>query len=391
MRTHRKPVKVAILLHGQGLEPAKGIGTLKGAGLERIIGITNRQTRSVLGEELFDKVTNSGKDERTADTRLNQLAAAYEGITLARAFLHAKPAEGAPSVAELYYGNQLDIAVAGHSVGEIVAASLEPLLSLQGRVTDSGRYKKGLTVLKERGQIMFEHYMANPGAHRMGVVIGKSDEFCAALVGLAEAEHGRGSVSVAGHNSPTIHTLAGKADAVSYAIEHAKSSGATTVDTLNDYGFHDYETMHECAMELKAFLKAHKELKFSSHFPVVSSRNGKTLKRARALRADFSSGVEEPVMWHCCGSDEKHPGKGFVIDTLIREGYAVHVVFARELKGWERELEKERRATVIAITDYASLVAGCSKIAQLVRENSSSHYQVLAPAQAMQSAPSPQL
>ncbi len=377
MGTHEKPVKVAVLFHGQGLEPAKGIKTLRGCGLEEIIEITRVKTRTVLGEALFKKVVNSSREERTANTLLNQVAAAYEGILLARAFLHAKPVEGSPSMAELYYENQLDIAVAGHSVGGIVAASFEPLLYIQGRVNDSGRYEKGLTIIKERGRIMLEHYKAHPGSHRMGVVINKSGKFCAALVGLAEAEHGKGSVTVSGHNASAIHTLAGNAEAVSYAINHAKSSGAAVVERLNDYGFHDYGTMHECAMELNAFLNAHKkELKFRSHFPVISSRNGKTLNRARSLQADFYRGVEEPVMWHCCGSDERHPGKGFVIDTLVRQGYNVHVVFARELKGWERDLEEKGQATVIAVTDYKSLVAGHEKILELVAARKAAHYHV---------------
>lgn len=395
MNIRKKTLKIALLFHGQGLEPAKGIETLreKDRTLDRIIGITCRQTRSFLGEELFERVISSGREERTADTQLSQLAVTYEGTILARAFLHYKPKEGAPSVAELYYGNNLNVVLAGHSVGGTVASGFEPLLSARGKVIDSGRFKKTVELVKERGRIMLEHHKEHPDAYCTGVVIKKSDEFCDALVQLARAECGGGSVSVSGHNSASIHTIAGKVEAVTYALQHAKSSGATVVERLNDYGFHDYGIMHECALQLKDFLNSHKEeLRFNSYFPVLSSRNAKTLRRARALRADFWKGVEEPVMWHCGGSDHKNPGRGFVVDTLVRQGYNVHVVFARELKGWERELERNRLAEVIAVTDYNSLVEGYSRVLQLVKENASVPYLRRAPAaRVMQSAPSLQL
>ncbi len=396
MSVRKKPVKIALLFHGQGLDPAaEGIETLVGKSktLERVRGITHRQAKSVLGSKLLEEVISSSKEQRTKNTLLNQLAAAYEGILLARAFFHYKPENNsAKSIADTYYGNKLDVRVAGHSIGEIVAAGFEPLLLANGKVADSGRFKKDLGITLGRGGIMLKHHGQHPDDYRMGVVIGKSDSFCEALVQLATVEYGEGSVSVSGHNSLSIHTIAGKVNAVSYVMKHAESSGAKVIERFNDYGFHDFETMHECAQEFKEFLKAHTEVGFSSYFPVTSSRNGKTLKRTRSLRADFWKGVEDPVMWHCDGSDHKNPGRGFVVDTLVRQGYNIHVVFARELKGWERELERSGQAEVIAVTDYNSLVEGYSRVLQLVEETSAVPYARQAPAErAMQPALSPQL
>src|SRR3989338_1846700 len=98
-----KHLKAAILFPGQGLVPTgSGIETLVGQTKElgQIVALTNQQTRNVIGNDLFARVTSSTREERAGNTVLGQVAVAYESTVLGRAVLHFKPSAGDPSLAE---------------------------------------------------------------------------------------------------------------------------------------------------------------------------------------------------------------------------------------------------------------------------------------------------
>ena len=197
---------LALLFPGQGSQ-AVGMGQslLDGSAVARAVF---GEAEDILGFELT-RMCREGPAEELADTYNTQPAL----LTVSMAVLKATAAR---------MGDRLPLptAFAGHSMGEYSA------LVAAGALT----FADGLRLVRERGRLMREAGLRNPG--RMAAVLGMDADDLAALC-LDVTEDCGESVQIANDNNPAQQVVSGTVAAVAQVEKRAPDRGARRVVPLD--------------------------------------------------------------------------------------------------------------------------------------------------------------
>ncbi len=196
---------VAFLFSGQGAQHAGMARELHArsptfrAALERCAGVLDGLLEEPLAEILFGR----GGAERIHQTEYAQPALVAVEIALARLWES--------------WGIVPD-AVAGHSVGEIAAAHVAGVLTLED----------ALTFAAERGRLM----QALPAGGAMAAIMAPPDAVGEAIAGREE------EVAIAAHNGPEAVTISGEAEIVTELVGLFKSRGIPATPLQVSHAFH---------------------------------------------------------------------------------------------------------------------------------------------------------
>ena len=186
---------LAFLFPGQG---SQSIGMLADLAEEfQEVGNTFQEASDALGYDLFELVSK-GPVERLNETEYTQPAMLAAGVSVWRVW--QKVSDVRPAF------------MAGHSLGEYTALVCAESLS----------FRDAIGLVRERAKLMQQAVPVGVGA--MAAIIGLEDD---AVVGACEkASKDEEKASPANFNAPGQVVIAGHAEAVSRAIEHAKAAGA---------------------------------------------------------------------------------------------------------------------------------------------------------------------
>jgi acyl transferase domain-containing protein/acyl-CoA synthetase (AMP-forming)/AMP-acid ligase II len=196
---------VAFLFSGQGAQHAGMARELHArsptfrAALERCAGVLD----GLLGEPLAEILFGGGRAERIHQTEYAQPALVAVEIALARLWES--------------WGIVPD-AVAGHSVGEIAAAHVAGVLTLED----------ALAFAAERGRLM----QALPAGGAMAAIMAPPDAVGEAIAGREER------VAIAAHNGPEAVTISGEAEIVTELVGLFKSRGIAATPLAVSHAFH---------------------------------------------------------------------------------------------------------------------------------------------------------
>jgi [acyl-carrier-protein] S-malonyltransferase len=172
-------------------------------------------------------------------------------------------------------------AAAGHSLGEFTAYYVAGSLSLQD----------ALTLVRRRGQLMYESGVRRPGA--MAALLGDLKEPIEAICAKATME--AGLVSPANYNSPGQVVISGEEAGVERAMALAKEAGAKRAMRLNVSG-----AFHSALMEtaLDGLTEAVADLSFTNpKFPVYANVNAEPVTLADRGRQLLLQQLTRPVRW----------------------------------------------------------------------------------------------
>lgn len=173
--------------------------------------------------------------------------------------------------------------VAGHSLGEISAATAVGSLSVED----------GVKLVRARGELMWEAGSRTPGT--MAAVVGLDADKVEAVCQQLSAG-GEGVVVLANLNSPGQLVISGDVDAVEAAAEPLKEAGARRVLPLKVSGaFHS--PLMECVQpDFTVVLEGMALVNPAA--PVVANVTAQPVSDASALGAGLVAQLVSPVRWN---------------------------------------------------------------------------------------------
>ena len=199
---------------------------------------------------------------------------------------------------------------AGHSLGEFTAY----------HAAGAFEFPDALTLVRRRGELMFESGTARPGA--MAAILGLSEANVEAACTRALDE---GDVVPANYNTPEQLVISGEVAAVERAMAIAKELGAKRAIRLNVSGAFHSPLMEDAAAGLKAALDAAPIA--AIHFPVYSNVSAYPAAGSADAKKLLLRQLTSPVRWtelvrHMA---EEVPdalfvemGPGAVLSTLVK-------------------------------------------------------------------------
>ena len=199
----------------------------------------------------------------------------------------------------------------GHSVGELAAAHVAGVFSLQDAVT----------AVAARGRLMQEL----PPGGRMAAVEAAEEEVTALLAGRAE---GPGRAGIAAVNGPSSVVVSGDEDAVREVVEVMRARGRRTRELPVSHAFHSprMDGMLDGFREVLATLTLREPV-----LPIVSNVTGRPVTSAEVRSADYwVRQVREAVRFHdgvstLLGQGVRtfvELGPDGVLSAMVREGAA---------------------------------------------------------------------
>ena len=171
-------------------------------------------------------------------------------------------------------------AAAGHSLGEYSALVAAGVLS----------YPDGLRLVKERGRLMYEAGINQPGT--MAAIIGLDED---QVYAICDQVKDVGIVQPANFNSPGQVAISGEVQAVRAAMEKAKEAGAKkAVELVVSGAFHS--PLMQAAQE--GLKKALEETDFrDAKVPVYSNVEAKPVTDSNQIRDLLYRQLTMPVLW----------------------------------------------------------------------------------------------
>ena len=165
---------------------------------------------------------------------------------------------------------------AGHSLGEYTALAAADSLSLAD----------ALKLVRERGRLMYEAGLKNPGSMMAVIAFDRAplQEVC------AEA-----GVEISNVNAPGQLVISGAIDKLEVAAQLAKQRGARRIIPLNVSGAFHSTLMQPVLDEFSRFMES---FKFSApRIPVVSNVTALPLTDDRAIREELLSQLRRCIQW----------------------------------------------------------------------------------------------
>jgi [acyl-carrier-protein] S-malonyltransferase len=255
--------KIALLFPGQG---SQSVGMLQEL-LESsdIVKATFAEASNALGYDLAELVLN-GPEEKLNQTHRTQPALLTASVAIYRDWLAANP--------------DVDVVMAGHSLGEYSALVCSDVLSLS----------EAVKLVENRGLYMQEAVPAGVGS--MAAIIGLGDEeIKAACAASAQGE----VVSPVNYNSPGQVVIAGHKAAVDRASQACKDAGAKRALPLSVSVPSHCELMKPAADKLAADLAA---LTFNTpKCDVINNVDVKAETSADAIKDALVRQLYNPVRW----------------------------------------------------------------------------------------------
>ncbi|WP_166376174.1 ACP S-malonyltransferase [Pseudoalteromonas sp. Z9A4] len=255
--------KIALLFPGQG---SQSVGMLQEL-LESsdIVKATFAEASNALGYDLAELVLN-GPEEKLNQTHRTQPALLTASVAIYRDWLAANP--------------DVDVVMAGHSLGEYSALVCSDVLSLS----------EAVKLVENRGLYMQEAVPAGVGS--MAAIIGLGDEeIKAACAASAQGE----VVSPVNYNSPGQVVIAGHKAAVDRASQACKDAGAKRALPLSVSVPSHCELMKPAADKLAADLAA---LTFNTpKCDVINNVDVKAETSADAIKDALVRQLYSPVRW----------------------------------------------------------------------------------------------
>jgi [acyl-carrier-protein] S-malonyltransferase len=173
------------------------------------------------------------------------------------------------------------VAAAGHSLGEFSAYHVAAMFDLRAAAT----------LVRRRGELMYEQGVARPGA--MAAVLGVLTSSIEAICDQATAE--RGLVVPANFNSAEQVVISGDVAGVERAMELCKEAGAKRCLPLPVSGAFHSPLMEGAVPGLDAALAAAEW--HTPRIPVVANVNGEFVREASRARALLLEQLTSPVRW----------------------------------------------------------------------------------------------
>ena len=169
---------------------------------------------------------------------------------------------------------------AGHSLGEFTAY----------HASGAFAFPDALTLVRRRGELMFESGTARPGA--MAAILGLSEANVEAACARARAD---GEVVPANYNTPEQLVISGEVAAVERAMAIAKELGAKRAIRLNVSGAFHSPLMEDAAAGLGAALDAAPIA--ASDFPVYSNVSAYPAAGSADAKTLLLRQLTSPVRW----------------------------------------------------------------------------------------------
>ena len=314
--------QVAFLFPGQGSQ-AVGMGAdvyATSAAAKRVFETVDETLGFSLSNLCF-----SGPEETLRDTINAQPAI----VTVSLAFLAAFQEALSPEASS--WSSPLTPAyTAGHSVGEYAALAAAGALDLTQTALQ----------VRERGRLMHQEGQACPGG--MAAVIGMDAEVLqkvcreatqqiqATIPPDATQRHpGQGQVVVANYNAPGQIVISGEQQALTRAIELARTRGAKRVMPLSVSA-----AFHSPVMQPAAHNLAHSLATANIHdttIPIISNITATPLTSVAAMRKELAEQVAAPVQW--IGTIDYLTNGGVRVFIEIGPGQALTGMIKRIAKG----------------------------------------------------------
>lgn len=226
---------------------------------------------SILGLP-FAQLMREGPAETLDDTLNTQPALYIASIAILRAL-------------ESRHGELTPIGAAGHSLGELTALTAAGALP----------FESGLTLVRERAQLMKEAGASHPGA--MAALLGPTVAEADAICQQAAADTGKPLV-VANDNCPGQVVISGDAEALERALIIAKERGVKRALKLAVSVAAHSPLMAGASAGFKLALD---RTPFSApRYPVISNVTGQPLRDEAGIRAALGLQLTSPVLWTAC-------------------------------------------------------------------------------------------
>lgn len=218
----------------------------------------------IMGLDLRDIIFN-GPDEILRQTQFTQPAIYLVSVTLGELLLQK---------------NIIPIAAAGHSLGEYSALTISGAFS----------FETGLKLVKLRAESMQQagEIMNGTMAAIMGLDKGKIEEIC-------RQSNEKGIVVPANFNAPGQIVISGEVEAVNYAMNLAKETGARKVIELNVSGAFHSPLMSNAKEALTDKLNS---IEISdTNFPIYSNVTAKPVIKSEEIRERLIQQLENAILW----------------------------------------------------------------------------------------------
>ncbi len=283
-----------------------------------------------MGKDLYEKYPTAQKvfDQANEIMGIDLKQICFEGPEeeLKKTFI-TQPAIFVHSVAVFYIlqekGVQFD-AAAGHSLGEYSALVAAGVLN----------YEDGLKLVKERGRLMYEAGVNQPGT--MAAIIGLNEERVYAICDQVKEV---GIVQPANFNSPGQVAISGEVEAVRTAMEKAKEAGAKKAVELVVSGAFHSPLMGSAQEGLKQALE---ETEFrDAQVPVYSNVEAKPVQDKDEIRDLLYRQLTMPVLWQN------------LIQNMIADGVqrTFEVGPGKVLKGLQKRIDRGIPCTEIGTVE----------------------------------------
>lgn len=183
---------------------------------------------------------------------------------------------------EMLGGSVTPLAAAGHSLGEFTALTAAGALS----------YEDGLKLVRERGRLMAEAGLKNPGA--MAALLGASVEDAHAVTHEASDQTGK-PVVVANDNCPGQVVISGDTAAVDKALEIAKTRGIKRAIKLAVSVAAHSPLMADAQAEFRRLLE---QTPFNPpRFPVIGNLSAAPLTSREEILGELTAQLTGAVRW----------------------------------------------------------------------------------------------
>lgn len=213
--------------------------------------------------------------------------------------------------------SKFEIATAGHSLGEYCALAVSGFFS----------FKDGLEMVKARGQFIGQASQENPGA--MAAIIGMENE---AVIDICKQASTLGICEPVNFNSPGQIVISGTNDAITKAVELAKTNGALKAVMLNVSGPFHSSLMKSASEKMKVELEKYNFVE--PKYPIVTNYDAQFTTDCSLIKEKSVKQICNPVLWDTSISNAIASG----FDTFIEIGPG------RVLTGLIRRIDKTKKA-----------------------------------------------
>jgi [acyl-carrier-protein] S-malonyltransferase len=198
----------------------------------------------------------------------------------------AQPALFTYSLALTDYARRIGFSpdlVAGHSLGEYTATVAAGVLS----------FAEGLSLVCQRGKLMFQLQNENPGA--MAAVIGIPEKLLLDLCASISTHH---FVMVSAWNTPTQFVVSGMEAGIEELSETLRShKGARAIRLATRGAFHTplMEPARSALSVIMQDMSWH-----DAHIPLVANVSGNILTKNHLIRQELCEQITNPIRWVQC-------------------------------------------------------------------------------------------